>query len=195
MSIKLQIGCASRPKPGESACGDQTAIIHDSEGVLIAVVDGLGHGPEAEKAALAACAFVRDNSAMDLSSMMKALDRAIAATRGAAVTLVRVSPKTGGFKHVAVGNVEWSSLRRLERHPLTVPGVVGARYRKVVQTRGRLVPGDIVVLYTDGISSRFDLESGRNLGAQAVADHLLDTRAKAHDDATCVVIKLLAFSN
>ncbi len=190
MTVELQFGCASRPKPGESACGDQTATIHGPEWVLLAVVDGLGHGPEAETAALAACTFVRDHASMGLSELMAGLDRAIARTRGAAITLVRVSLATGEWTHIAVGNVEWSSLRRLENHPLTVPGVVGARVRKLVETRGQLASGDIVVLYTDGISSRFRLQSYSSLTAQAIADALLDQWAKDHDDATCVVIKL-----
>ncbi len=189
MSVTLQIGCASRPKPGESACGDQTVIIRDAGWILLAVVDGLGHGPKAELAARTACEFVRQHAAMELVDLLRALDKAITATRGAAVTLVRLWSATGQWRHVAVGNVELSSLRRLENHPLTVPGIVGARVRKVVETQGRLVTGDVVVLYTDGISSRFDLEPHRSLAAQALAEVLLQKWAKDHDDATCIVIK------
>jgi len=190
VSIEVQIGFASRPKPGESVCGDQTAIIHGAAWILVAVVDGLGHGPKAENAARTACEFVRRHAAMELAELLRALDKAITPTRGAAVTLVRLCTTTGLWRHVAVGNVELSSLRRLQNHPLTVPGIVGARPRKVVETQGQLVTGDVVVLYTDGISSRFDLEPHRGLAAQAIADMLLREWAKDHDDATCVVIRM-----
>ena len=127
---------------------------------------------------------------MELTELLRALDKAITPTRGAAVTLVRLSTATGQWQHVAVGNMALSSLRRLKNHPLTVPGIVGARVRKVVETQGQLPTGDVVVLYTDGISTRFDLEPHRSLAAQAIADVLRQQWAKDHDDATCVVIRM-----
>jgi serine/threonine protein phosphatase PrpC len=62
--------------------------------------------------------------------------------------------------------------------------------RKVLATSHKLHNGDLLVLFTDGISSRFVLEHFRALEAQPLADSLLAAHAKAHDDASCVVLRV-----
>ena len=47
-------GVASRPSPGEVASGDLHLIQPTMDGVLLAVVDGLGHGDAARAAAKSA---------------------------------------------------------------------------------------------------------------------------------------------
>ena len=57
--------------------------------------------------------------------------------------------------------------------------------------RSQLASGDLLVMFTDGISSRFDLSKieAASEGPQALADYLLSNHAKEHDDAGCVVIR------
>jgi negative regulator of sigma-B (phosphoserine phosphatase) len=49
-------GVASRALPGQAVCGDMHLIKPVGDGVLLAVVDGLGHGDEATVAAKTALA-------------------------------------------------------------------------------------------------------------------------------------------
>src|SRR5688572_24161191 len=44
-------GIATRPCPGESSSGDRHLVLDLSDHLLMAVVDGAGHGPEAAEAA------------------------------------------------------------------------------------------------------------------------------------------------
>lgn len=177
---------AGRPKPGETISGDETLIHRVGNGVLIAVVDGLGHGPEAAKAARLACEFLRENAAPDLDDLIRRCGRAIGHTRGAAATLVWI--EGDNLRHVGVGNVEVASSARHGIRPFSTPGVVGRALRKTLATEHRVSAGDLIVLFTDGISARFDLAAMRQLDPEAIAAQLLSNHAKPHDDATCVVV-------
>jgi hypothetical protein len=61
--VKAQVGHASLPKIGEYANGDRPFYREDGHGRhLFAVIDGLGHGPEAEAATLAGLRFLNEVS-------------------------------------------------------------------------------------------------------------------------------------
>ena len=49
------IGC---PIPGETSSGDGHLVVRGASRTLIAVMDGLGHGPEAHRATTAAIAVI-----------------------------------------------------------------------------------------------------------------------------------------
>ena len=57
---KIQVGIAQRPANGEVVCGDHCAVVAEGAVTLIAVADGLGHGPHAATAAQQFCAVVAD---------------------------------------------------------------------------------------------------------------------------------------
>ena len=48
----------------------------------------------------------------------------------------------------------------------------------------------MIVAFTDGVSSRFTLETCDGLDVQDVADAVVRDHGKAHDDATCVVLRV-----
>lgn len=185
----MRIGAYSRPKPGELACGDAYAVVPGENGTLLAVIDGLGHGPEAEKAAVAACDFLRERPpGPGLVRTMDDLGRAIAHTRGAAVALLWLTPSE--LTYAGVGNVEATGRCRAPVRPLNSPGVVGHRVRKVHVTTHPLAPGDLIAVYTDGVSSRMELEKLNGLAPQALAKKVVEVHGKNHDDATCVIVAI-----
>jgi len=184
----MRIGAAIRPKPGEAECGDSYLVCPQGNETLVAVIDGLGHGPEAAAASRTARKYIVEHQEDSLRSLMEGLHQAMMRTRGAAVTLLRFQPDTGEMSHAAVGNVEVAGLFRESVRPLCTPGVVGCNLRKVVEKRFSIRSGDILVAHTDGVSRRFDLERYRHLGAQALADAVLADWGKDHDDATCVAV-------
>jgi hypothetical protein len=190
MTYRLQIGSASRICAGQRVCGDQFGIFRRGHETLIIVADGLGHGPEANVAARAACDFVKDNLTNDLDNLMTMLNEALAHTRGAAVTLLHVDMVSGEIRHTGVGNVQLVSRSQNRINPVPVPGVVGAGLRKIVTSRFQLSDGDFIVVYTDGISSRLDLRDYTSHDPQNTADQIMSKWSKSHDDATCVAISV-----
>jgi hypothetical protein len=47
----LEWGIAKRSRLGETTVGDLSLVTHVSNGALLTVIDGLGHGPEAARPA------------------------------------------------------------------------------------------------------------------------------------------------
>ena len=184
------VAAAFRPMPGETQCGDHVAVVSTAGVFTVVVADGLGHGPHAAEAAQAAVAHVTANPLADLATLLRDCDRALAGSRGAAVTVLRVDMVAHRLSYAGVGNVELRGETRLPVRPVNAVGIVGGRFRRVRASEHDLSPGDVLLLHTDGLSSRVDLRLGRDLPVTEAAQTLLDAGAKSHDDAACVLIRM-----
>lgn len=168
--------------------GDRIIEVPRGSRVLFAVIDGLGHGPEAADAANAAAGFLAEHASLPLESLLRDCDRAIADTRGAAITIIRIATASAELEHAAVGNVELVARSREPIRPITRPGIVGARFRKVVASVHAVHPGDRFVVCTDGVSSRFRLDGLEGVAPQGVAQRIIEHYGQSHDDASCLVV-------
>lgn len=184
----MEIGTAQRNCRGESECGDGYVII-DNDVNTIALADGLGHGPMAAVAAKEFCHFVKENEAKTLTHLLGQGSTHIARTRGAAVAIIRIDKENHSLQFSGIGNVELQAVSEDSIKPVSVPGIVGRKLRKIKEFDYTLHQGDLLALYTDGISSRFELKSYRHLPAEKIAEKILDDHGKFHDDATCIVIR------
>lgn len=186
---------ARRAMPGEAACGDQVVIVRQPGALLYGVVDGLGHGPGAAHAAAVACAEIERVAQegvlaiASLEALMKELNRALRPTRGAAVTLLRLSTTSLELEHAGIGNVMVATTHPELVKAVPAAGVVGSGLRRVNVQRSQLKPGMRLAVYTDGISRRFDLSSYRDLHVQAAADAIITQWSRSSDDATCLIIQ------
>lgn len=192
MTLKIRVGWATRALASGSECGDQVGVVETPAATTVVLVDGLGHGDEAAAVGKMAVAYVRANAELGIADMLKGCHAALARTRGAAVTLLRFDAIEHQVMHAGVGNVELTTVTREPIRPIVIPGIAGARMRKVVETKYRVHPGDLFLLYTDGISSRLELADYRSMEPQALADTILARHAKPRDDAGCVVIRCTA---
>lgn len=186
----MEYGHAVRPIDSEVESGDRVFALACGERTLFGVIDGLGHGPLAALAAAAAADFLQANATLQLELLMRGCDRAIARTRGAAITLLRICAPRGELEHVAIGNVEVAADTREPVRPFTRAGVVGAGFRKVALARYKLHPGDLLAVHSDGVSGRFSLSELRGGAPGAIARHIVDRYGRPHDDASCLVIAL-----
>jgi phosphoserine phosphatase RsbX len=185
---------ASRPlTAGES--GDACALFPFVGGVLIAVIDGLGHGPEAAKAAAVAIAVLRAHADESLVVLMERCHAALHATRGAVMSLVSVRGQDAALTWLGVGNVECVLLRASGAHekartylPLT-GGIVGYKLPELRANSLCLLPGDTLVLATDGIDVGFLDRVGLSSPPQALADAILAKCARVDDDALVLIAR------
>jgi hypothetical protein len=187
--VKLEVAQMSLPKVGEIENGDGVVLRTDDEArSLIAVIDGLGHGPEAARAAKAAGLFLDAVSlSEDLSRIMHRLHDSLAGTRGAAGTVCLL--RNGAVEACAVGNVELRSAEM--RLPLVFSaGILGVRVAKFHVCRAPLKDRSRLVLFSDGISSRTPLEDVRSLKPRAACDVVMTKHRRKEDDATIVVADL-----
>lgn len=184
-------GIATRALAGEEESGDLSFFAARSDGVLAAVVDGLGHGSEAAVAARTAVDVLAEGVEEDLGELVVRCHRALRHTRGAVMAIVVAHPQ-GALTWTGVGNVESVIVRgprsgkTAREHGLSLAGVLGMQIPKVQPRTVRLSPGDEVVLATDGIRQSFidDLRVG---APQRIADDILQRYSTGHDDALVVV--------
>jgi len=193
----LHWAVASRALPGENSSGDLSVVQPVQHGVLIAVIDGLGHGVEAAKAATEASVTVRRCAGEPMESVMEACHKALKGTRGAVMTLLYVDQAQGTMSWMGVGNVEgrmWPAVpgtTLLRQAPPLRGGVVGHALPKLKASALPLSRGDLLILSTDGVSPRFHEEFRLEGTVQQIADDILEEYWTAMDDALVLVARYL----
>src|SRR5262249_19809692 len=104
-------GVASRALPGESVCGDMYVVRPLAEGYLLAVVDGLGHGEAAIRAARAALPVLEAYTDGPLNMLVERCHGALRKTRGVVMTVATLRSAENQLTWLGVGNVEAALLR------------------------------------------------------------------------------------
>jgi phosphoserine phosphatase RsbX len=193
----VEWGVAMRCRRGEATSGDLAVVTLLPEGVLVAGIDGLGHGQEAARAARKAAEVVQEWPSQDLAMLVQRCHAALKDTRGAAITLAFVSPSEGGVTWLGVGNVEGRVLsgdRSAPQPKGSLPlgnGVPGHELPPVRATRIDLRPGDVIVLATDGVEAAFADSLDVSGSTQAISERILADHWKPLDDALVVAVRYL----
>lgn len=181
------------PYPGETVCGDGWAVspLPQTLGVLMA--DGSGHGPEARKAALRSVEIFKERSGRSVEHVASAIDRALGATRGAAIAVAEIDPGSEQVNFVGIGNVaaalvDQGAVRRMMSNNGTA-GHVAPRIRAFhYPFRG----APTVILHSDGLSARWDLDEYPGLVSShpsLIAGTLYRDFRRGRDDASIVVVR------
>ncbi|WP_054813071.1 SpoIIE family protein phosphatase [Nocardia arizonensis] len=187
---RIEWAVAGRALPGQHISGDRCVVLDaGGGGALFAVLDGLGHGAAAADAADRAAQVLSENRAEPLDVLMVLCHRAMADTRGAAVSLAQFG-LGDAISWLGVGNVESRVLSAgpagltVRATVLLTGGIVGYRLPANLQPQTVHVrPGDLLLMSTDGIvaesSDSIDLAKST---AEITAD-ILARYAKDTDDA------------
>lgn len=187
----LTIGLVHNPVLGEAHAGDEYVVIDRGDYVLIAVADGLGHGPEARDAACKAVREIERHAERTPQALVELCHTALRGTRGAVLAIVRIDRAQRTLTHSGLGNIE-SRILGVEkvRRPVTLNGIVGHSARKFRQETFPFEPGDMLIMHSDGISDRFDLSpASRSRDPQMLANQLVQQYGHAHDDQIMLIVR------
>jgi serine/threonine protein phosphatase PrpC len=188
----LDWAVAARPIPGQSVSGDQCVVEVTETEALLAVIDGIGHGPEAAAAAEKAVDVLRENPAEPVEVLLVLCHTALARTRGAAITVASISATSGSMTWLGVGNVEAVLLRGVpgkvpgsssHEWALLLGGIVGHQLPTLRPRIVDLQPGDTLLMATDGIARSFAEDASVMVGPARLADRILENLARPNDDA------------
>jgi anti-sigma regulatory factor (Ser/Thr protein kinase)/serine/threonine protein phosphatase PrpC len=193
LDCPLVFGVATRPCPLMPVNGDSFVIQRWGESALVGVIDGVGHGQFAYRAAQAARHYVERHYDQPLADIFMGVARACRATRGVVMGLARFDWGQGALTFASVGNVEARVFDSPEPMNFVVPrGILGLTLRRPVVTQHRWAPSNVMVLYSDGLSTHWrwsDFPHLAEASATVAAQELLHAFAREADDATIVVIK------
>jgi len=188
----LLIVAAERPFPGEPVNGDAWCTTWHAGRCRIALIDGLGHGPEAAQAAQAAVATLNQRPELSPADALAACHGALAGSRGAAISIVQIDPSARQLTYAGIGNVEGrlntaNGTTRL----IAYRGIIGSARHQVRSFDYALDRSWSLLLHTDGISSRMEITEPMASDASALraqADSLLERWARPTDDATLLLV-------
>ncbi|HYS82220.1 MAG TPA: SpoIIE family protein phosphatase [Anaeromyxobacteraceae bacterium] len=182
---------------GEVESGDVHVVAGFDGGVLVGVIDGLGHGPEAAEAAREAARILEELAGEPLSTLVEQCHEALRKTRGAVMTLASFDERASMMTWMGVGNVEAILLRSGRAEPPAREGValrggvVGYHLPTLRESSLPVSYGDTLVLATDGIRSGFVAGLPGQGTPQEIADAVLARYARGSDDALVVVARYL----
>ena len=188
----IAIAVAARPYPGETASGDAWQVDWDGEVCRIAVIDGLGHGPQAAAAAMAAVAALAAEPTLNPLDAVHCCHDALKGTRGAALLVASIDLARAQLTVAGAGNVEGRLYQDgVAKHLVTDRGIVGSVLPRVRPVELELAPDWLILICTDGVKQRFDEQSllDATLGGNELAQAVLDGWGRATDDATVLVAR------
>lgn len=193
---RSEVAILSRAHPDEQVCGDDATFVRGDEDLVLAAVDGLGHGPLAREAAARAIATVHDTSQLPLPELLARCDSTLFGTRGAVMALARIALGAATLEHAAVGN---TTTRVHEpdgtAHPLlATAGTLGVSRatRRWTSERVGFAASRVLTMVSDGIVTRLDLSAAPGLLRRhpiEIAHHVMSHFARGTDDAIVVVTR------
>ncbi|NJD77624.1 MAG: stage II sporulation protein E (SpoIIE) [Candidatus Methanoperedens sp.] len=195
----IEFGLVTIPLQGESVSGDDYIIKPFHNGVLVAVVDGLGHGYEAARASGIAIAALDTYVHESIIPLVKHCHDALKGTRGVVMSIAKFNLPDNTLSWLGVGNIECVLLRADEKFApsherlLLRGGVLGYQLPTLRESIIPVMRGDTLVFATDGIRSGF--EEGLKAGErpQQIADNIMTGFSRGTDDALVLVVRVVRY--
>ena len=188
----LEFGAATRAYRRQPENGDAFFIRQWDGGALAGVIDGLGHGPFAQRAAQSARRYLDQHFDQSLQNLFRGVGRACSATRGVVMALARFDAARQVVTMANVGNIEVRLIGGADRNVAVRRGVVGLNAPNPVVVEHPWTPESILVMHSDGLRTHWDWNEFRDIARSApgiIAQRLLSDLGKIDDDATVLVAR------
>jgi serine/threonine protein phosphatase PrpC len=173
--------------------GDAFFIKRWKQYILIAVIDGLGHGQFAHRASITALSYLEKHYDQQLQDIFRGVGRACRSTRGIVMAMARFDWMDGKVVIGGIGNIE---IRIFENG--VDPGIVSKRGIIGGASPVPLIkefPWDekaVMIMHSDGIVTHWkwrDFPEYQGESASMLAHTMLSKLARDNDDATIVIVK------
>jgi negative regulator of sigma-B (phosphoserine phosphatase) len=183
----LEWGSATAALPGQTESGDLHLVVSTAEKAVVAVVDGLGHGPEAAAASRIAIETVREHVNEPVISMLRRCHECLRQTRGAVISLASFNARDAMMTWAGIGNVAGFLFRADQNLPhetlLLRGGVLGALLPPLQAAVLPVDPGDVLLFATDGVRTDFAENIIPIASLHTTAEAILTNYNKGTDDA------------
>ncbi len=188
---------AARALPGLNASGDAHFIKAFGDAVVVAVVDGLGHGDEATRAAGSAVRVLDEFGHEPILGLMQRCHEALLETRGVVMTMARFNSADQTITWLGIGNVEGMILRRdadghrVRESVIGRGGVVGYQMPTLHAAIIPIRAADLLIFATDGIQTGFDPQVNMSDSPKQIARRIMEHSFKGTDDALVLAVRIL----
>jgi hypothetical protein len=191
----IEWSVAEEPFPGQKQSGDRCVVKNGSDGALLAVVDGVGHGDDAAHTAEMAVGALNGTDSRSPISLLRRCQQRLQGTRGAVLSLAWFSPADDTMTWLGVGNVAGVLLRReaygvaRQESLLLRAGTVGAQLPYVSASVLPVSYGDTLIFATDGIRGGFADNLNINASIHEIARNIIESHWRKLDDALVLVAR------
>ena len=191
---RREVGIFGRPCRGEDVSGDHAAVFRTDARLLLAVCDGLGHGPPARLASDAAMRTFVERRDGSPASILEECHSRLRGTRGVVMAVAAVCEgESPALDLASVGNITIELVQpRSARRFGASSFVVGSQqrgWRQHVES-SPIEDVETLVMFTDGIASRASIAEDLLLLREhpiAIA-HQLAARFGREDDDVLVLV-------
>lgn len=192
----IRYGVSQHSLHNDPHCGDAWHLAIEPGRFSVMMADGLGHGEYAEQAARAGEDVFAQNAFMDSTVLMSDMHIGMNGTRGAAMAVAQYDAVAETLRFTGIGNIGGSLIgpgkpRGLASHP----GIIGVQFRKAQPFDYAQVADQLLILYSDGLQSRWNLSDYPGLVHRhpaLIAAILHRDFCRGRDDVTVFVIALEA---
>ena len=189
---KTEYGVAAKALQGDQ-CGDSGITLEQKGILLCAVIDGVGHGPNAAIAAVTAKNYIEANAEAPLTEILQGVHEVLKSTQGAVACLCRIDLNSGQLSMAGIGNITCRIFRGLDSERLlSREGILGYMVSNPREHTGKLDNTDLLLMHSDGVREHFELFEYPGLlkgNAASVAARVVDTLGKNNDDASCLAVR------
>lgn len=192
MDVKVEYDSVIRPCFGQRVSGDAVFTKETDRGFLIVVIDVLGHGEEAHELAVEIVDYLEINYSEDVIQMIQQLHKHLKKSRGAAAGLCFLNFETGQVSYVGVGNTVIRKFGKTEASLMSQDGTLGLIMHTPKEENMSVSAGDLLLLYTDGVSSRFRREQYPSIvidDVRKISNNVVRKFGKDYDDASCIALR------
>lgn len=191
----LEWGVAAAALPGQTDCGDRHVVQAFEGGVLVAVIDAVGHGAEAAQVARLAAGVLERHPAEPVHALLLECHERLRGSRGAAISVASFDHRSRTMTWLGVGNVNGILVQagaRPKPRPnslLVRGGMVGDHLPELELSAIPVERGDVLIMATDGIESRFTEGLRGELDPQQLAERIQRGYARTTDDSLVLVAR------
>jgi anti-sigma regulatory factor (Ser/Thr protein kinase) len=154
-----QIRSVIIPKTGERACGDGFFQKTTGNCISLFLGDGLGHGPEAQKAVMQAGEVFMTCQEKEPTLIIRHINALVKKTRGLVGTVVSLDLNERTWRICGIGNIQTRIYdgRELKGY-MAYNGIIGLNVPNTLKSHEMpFENGQLLIMCSDGIKSRWDI--------------------------------------
>ncbi|QEC75056.1 ATP-binding SpoIIE family protein phosphatase [Mucilaginibacter ginsenosidivorax] len=182
-------------KPGEKTSGDGFVFKKNDKYLKIMLADGLGHGPEANKAINEAAAAFKIFPDYSPTETLRFIHSAIKKTRGAVINVVGFNYADRKWSSAGIGNIAARLFGPVNfKNHMSYNGIVGHNIPNTMNDQQYLAEEfNQVMLCSDGIKTRIDMNKYPQIfryDLSVLAAAIYKDHARKNDDMSVIIAKI-----
>lgn len=187
----IEIATIKHARNNASHCGDECGYWEEGTKTTLCIIDGLGHGKDAEMAAKAAVNYIACHLSESLQEIFTGCDRELRRTRGAVMGIAVIDEEKDELTYAGIGNTRIIVVNSKTFRLDSDYGIIGGGFKKLTPETLAIGKGALVIMFTDGVEelvdlSRYDLISG---DVHELAEMILWDWRIERDDAAVMVYR------